>query len=602
MNEALGIRGLLADYRSGARAPADVIRAAHARAEHYDQPVWITLLDWDVVADFLRRLGDPGPERPLYGIPFAIKDNIDLAGTLTTAACPAFGYLPLRSAFVVERLLAAGAIPFGKTNMDQFATGLVGTRTPYGACRSVVDGRYISGGSSSGSAVAVAAGLVAFALGTDTAGSGRVPAAFNGIVGLKPSLGLLSGRGVLPACRTLDCVSLFTADAGDAAVVLAAAAAADPLDPYSRPAPAPARPSPPAAPPATRIGVPRPGQLDFFGDEAAAAAWAAALERARSLGFELVEIDLEPYREAARLLYEGPWLAERAAAVGDFVAAHPAEVDPVVGGVIAGGAAPSAVDAFRGLYRLAELRRTTAPDWTGTRAMLLPTAPTIYTPAEIAADPVGRNAVLGTYTNFVNLLDLCAVAVPADPRRDGLPFGVSLIAPRDCDELLLGLAATWLGEPVEPELAPPNPAAAPPAETVLLAVVGAHLSGQPLNGQLLAEGARLETSTRTAPLYRLYALAAADPAKPGLVQVSEDDGHAIEVEVWRLPAAGLGRLVAGVRPPLSIGAVALADGSSVPGFVCDPRVAQGDAREITAWGGWRAFLAGQAPAISGRTD
>ncbi|MGI8803798.1 MAG: allophanate hydrolase [Solirubrobacteraceae bacterium] len=583
MNEDLGIRGLLADYRSGGRVPAAVVRAAHERAEQSEQPVWITLLDWDVVAEYLAGLGeDTG--LPLYGIPFAVKDNIDLAGSLTTAACPAFGYLPDRSAFVVERLIAAGAIPLGKTNMDQFATGLVGTRTPYGACRSVIDGRYISGGSSSGSAVAVAAAIVSFALGTDTAGSGRVPAAFNGIVGLKPSLGRLSSRGVVPACRTLDCVSIFTLDAGDAGLVLAAASAPDPADPYSRPA-GPPRPAPSA------LGVPRPGQLDFHGDDAAAAAWRAAIEHAAGLGFELVEIDLAPYLAAARLLYEGAWLAERAAAVGDFVAGHPEAVDPVVGPIVAAGALPSAVDAFRGAYRLAELRRAARPDWARAAALLLPTAPTIYTHAEIAADPVGRNAVLGTYTNFVNLMDLCAVAVPGPPRSDGLPFGVSLIAPRDDDELVLRLASAWLGE----DPADPADRADPAPEKVRVVVVGAHLSGQPLNHQLTGLGADLERTTLTAPAYRLYALVGTDPAKPGLVRAAAaGGGRPIEVEVWRISPEGLGRLAAGVRPPLSIGDVALADGTSAPGFVCDSAVAL-DAVDITAHGGWRAYLAAPMP-------
>jgi allophanate hydrolase len=583
VNGVLGIRGLLAAYRSGERAPAEVLRSAHDRAEQYAQPVWISLLDWDAVAEYVARLGG-NARLPLYGVPFAIKDNIDLAGTLTTAACPAFGYLPRASAFVVARLIAAGAIPFGKTNLDQFATGLVGTRSPYGACRSVIDPRYIAGGSSSGSAVAVAAGLVSFALGTDTAGSGRVPAAFNGIVGLKPSGGRLSTSGVVPACRSLDCVSIFAGDVAGARLVFDAAAAVDPADPYSR---APRAAPPPPASRQPRLGVPG-GELDFCGDARARAAWAGALARAGALGATLVEIDLAPYVAAGRLLYEGAWIAERTAAVGEFVAAHPDDVDPVVGPIIAGGGEVRAVDAFRGAHRLAELRRCAAPDWERIDALLLPTAPTIYTEAEVAADPVGTSRRLGTYTNFVNLMELCAVAVPAG---DGLPFGVSLIAPRDADELVMRLAAAWLGEPPAPAAAPePEPE---PDDTVRVVVVGAHLSDQPLNWQLTDRGARLEACTRTAPVYRLYALDGAVPPKPGLVRA--DQGAPIEVEIWRLPAAGLGRLVADVEPPLSIGAVELADGSVVPGFVCDSEVAQ-TGREITAWGGWRAFLAAEAQA------
>jgi allophanate hydrolase len=603
----LGIRGLLADYRSGERVPVDVLRAAHARAGRSDQPAWITLLEWEAVAQYLDRLGPSGPQLPLYGIPFAIKDNIDLAGTPTTAACPEFARVPQTSAFVVERLIAAGAIPLGKTNMDQFATGLVGTRTPYGACRSVVDGRYISGGSSSGSAVAVAVGMVSFALGTDTAGSGRVPAAFNAIVGLKPSLGLISTSGIVPACRTLDCVSVFALDAADGALVYAAAAAYDPDDPYSRPAPAghaaPAPHTPSAG--SSRIGVPPAGQLEFFGDVQAAAAWEAALELARGLGWRLVEIDFAPFAAVARLLYEGGWIAERAAAVGEFVAAHPDAVDPVVGEIIGRGARASAVDAFRSAYRLAEHRRATERDWARIDALLLPTAPTIFTHEEIAADPLGTNARLGTYTNFVNLLDLCAIAVPAERREDGLPFGVTLIAPRDHDARLIDLAATWLGETATATAtATPSSVAAATASGVpgdaasggtLVAVVGAHLSGLPLNHQLADLGATLDRETRTAAIYRLYALSGAVPPKPGLVRVGRETGASIELEVWRIGHAGLGRLIGGVAAPLSIGAVELLDGSKVSGFVCDSRVTP-SARDITEWGGWRAFVAQEAAA------
>jgi len=591
----LGIRGLLADYQSGARVPVEVLRAAHTRARCSEQPVWIRLLDWDEVAAHLDRLGPLRSGLPLFGIPFAIKDNIDLAGAPTTAACPEFARQPLASAFVVERLIAAGAIPFGKTNMDQFATGLVGTRTPYGPCRSVVDGRYISGGSSSGSAVAVGEGLVSFALGTDTAGSGRVPAAFNGIVGLKPSLGLLSTSGVLPACRTLDCVSVFALDVGDAARVYAAAAAYDPDDPYSRGGPV-LRSEPEARGSRgrqARIGVPAPGQMDFFGDLQAAGAWAAALEHARGLGWRVVEIDFEPFATAGRLLYEGGWIAERAAAVGEFAAAHPDAVDPVVGEIVGRGAQTSGVDAFRSAYRLAELRRATAADWERVDALLLPTAPTIFTHEQVAADPAGTNAVLGTYTNFVNLLDLCAIAVPAGSRADRLPFGVTLIGSRDHDAPLIRLGATWLGETTSTAA----PAGRAPITETRLAVVGAHLSGLPLNHQLTDLGARLDRETRTAPIYRLYALRATVPPKPGLVRVGADEGSSIELEVWRISHAGLGRLIGGVGQPLSIGAVELLDGSSVPGFVCDSRVTR-TSRDITEWGGWRAFVAQEKVATS----
>ena len=438
------IQRLLASYREGAEDPARVVERAYERARSAAQPAWIALVAWDAVTAALARLRAAPADLPLYGIPFAIKDNIDLAGTPTTAACPAYSYVPDRSAFVVERLMAAGAIPIGKTNMDQFATGLTGTRTPYGACASVADPRYVAGGSSSGSAVVVADGTVPFALGTDTAGSGRVPAAFNAIVGLKPSLGRLSTSGVVPACRSLDCVSLLTADVAGAARLLDVAAGPDPGDPYSRvPPPAAAA----VARTGARIAVPRAGQLTFCGDGAAARAWERARDRALALGWERAEIDFEPFAEAAAMLYGGSRIAERYAAVGAFIAAHPREVDPVVRRIVMAGRDVSAADAFRDAHRLAELRRATRPVWEAADALLLPTAPTLYTAAEIAEEPVGRNALLGIYTNFANLLDLCAIAVPAGPREDGPAFGVSLVAPAGAERALLALAGRWRGEP-----------------------------------------------------------------------------------------------------------------------------------------------------------
>jgi allophanate hydrolase len=617
---AAGVGALLAAYVDGRLDPAEVVEAAYERAGAAGAPTWISLAPWAQVRARLAGLrggGGPGPDAPLWGVPFAIKDNIDLAGVSTTAACPAFATTPGRSAHVVERLVAAGAIPVGKTNLDQFATGLTGTRTPYGACASTADARYVSGGSSSGSAVAVADGTVPFSLGTDTAGSGRVPAAFNGIVGLKPSVGLVSTAGVVPASRSLDCVSVFAADVDGAARVLAVAAGVDPADPFSRPGAAWAAGAAAARGGAVRVGVPSPASLRFAGDDAAAGAWAAARAVAVRRGWELVEVDLEPHFEAAALLYEGPWLAERWLAIGAFVAAHPREVDPVVASVVAAGADVRGADVFAAMHRLAELRRATAPMWEDVDALLVPSTPTIYTHAEIADAPVERNAVLGTYTNFVNLLDLCAVAAPGPVRADGLPAGVTLIGPRGADMALCRLAAAWAGE------APPAaaaaaavwagegaPVAAGATHTVVaataaattadgsvpVAVVGAHLSGEPLNGQLTALGGRLLETTRTSAAYRLFALPGDGVARPGLVGGFIPEGDGIEAELWALSAEALGRLLVGIPAPLGIGTVTLADGRQVKGFLCEAAATAG-ARDITAFGGWRAYRAADVAGV-----
>jgi allophanate hydrolase len=587
------IERLLAGYRDGSQDPQEVVAHAYERARSASQPAWISLVSWADVRALLERLRAAPRDLPLYGVPFAVKDNIDLAGTATTAACPAYAYVPGRSAFVVERLIAAGAIPIGKTNMDQFATGLTGTRTPYGACASVADPRYAAGGSSSGSAVVVADGTVPFALGTDTAGSGRVPAAMNAIVGLKPSIGRLSTSGVVPACRSLDCVSILTADVCGAGRVLDVASGADPGDPYSR--------APPAAlagagerlaweAGGARLAVPRAGALEFFGDDGAARAWELACERAAALGWQLEEVDFEPFAEAARLLYDGPWVAERYAAVGAFIAAHPGDVDPSVRAVVMRGREVGAVEAFEGAQRLAELRAATRPVWERADALLAPTAPTLFTAAQIAEDPLACSARLGTYTNFVNLLDLCAIAVPAAARADGLPFGVQLIAPAGAERTLLTLAAHWCDER-------PGERRDPTADAVAVAVVGAHLSGEPLNHQLVGLGARLLKTTRTAPTYRLFELPGAVPSKPGLVGGAPAAGDGIEAEIWELGTEAFGRLVASVPPPLAIGTITLADGQLVKGYLCEADAVAG-ARDISAYGGWRAYRA--AAGISGR--
>ncbi len=542
-------------------------------------PVWISRLPRAEVLRLAREAAARGPAPgPLAGVPFAIKDNIDVAGLPTTAACPAFAYTPAVTAPVVQRLLDAGAVPLGKTNLDQFATGLVGVRSPYGIPVNPHDAAYIPGGSSSGSAVAVAAGLCSFALGTDTAGSGRVPAACNNLVGLKPTRGLLSTRGVVPACRSLDCVSIFARSVADAAAVFAAAAAFDPADAFSRPAKPPLveEPWPP------RIGVPRADQREFFGNRAARNLFDAALDRWRQRGARLVEVDFVPFFAAARLLYEGPWVAERYAAIGAFLEAQPEALHPVTRRIIEGGRALTAVAAFEASYRLADLRRQTEAVWSEVDALLTPTAGTVYTVAEVEADPVRLNSNLGYYTNHVNLLDQCALALPAGFLPDAVPWGVTLTAPAFCDDRLLRLGATFLDEPEPP------PALRPAGPTVRVAVCGAHLSGLPLNRQLTSRGARLVRATLTAPFYRLYALPGTQPPKPGLVRAAAGGG-AIEVEVWELPVAAYGSFVAGIPAPLGIGTLTLEDGDQVQGFLCEA-AAVGAAQEVTEFGGWRTYI------------
>jgi allophanate hydrolase len=592
------IERLLEAYRSGAARPADVIAEACARIAKDDSPVWITKVPREQAIARARAL-EGSLELPLAGIPFAVKDNIDVGGMLTTAGCPSYAYTPARSAFVVDRLLEAGAVLLGKTNLDQFATGLVGARSPYGACSSVFDSHYISGGSSSGSAVAVASGEVSFALGTDTAGSGRVPAAFNNIVGWKPTRGRISKAGVVPACRSLDCVSVFARTCADARLVDRVAAQFDAADPFARPsrdAAAAWRARPP------RIGVPRPDQREFFGHRATATCFEQAIARCANAGAEIVLVDYEPFAEAARLLYQGPWVAERYAAVGEFLASASEDANPVVRDIILKGGRISAADAFQGAYRLATLARASEPAWRVMDVLLLPTAPAIFTHQEIAADPVGRNSQLGAYTNFVNLLDLAAAAVPAGFRSDGLPFGVSLIAPAFMDAALLALAGqvhAWTGGTCggdrEAVPVPPSASSEAPPGCILVAVVGAHLTGQPLNSQLTTRGAVLAATRRTAADYRLFALAGTHPPKPGLRRDPGFAGFGIEVEVWAVPEMEFGGFVALVPPPLAIGNVQLDSGEWVKGFVCEPAGFAG-AIEITEFGGWRAWLHSRAAA------
>jgi len=543
-------------------------------------PVWISLVPREKALARAHEV-ENSSLLALAGMTFAVKDNIDVAGMPTTAGCPAYAYTPASSATVVQRLVDAGAILIGKTNMDQFATGLVGTRSPFGACSSVYDERYISGGSSSGSAVAVAKGHVTFALGTDTAGSGRVPVAFNNLIGLKPTRGLLSTTGVVPACRTLDCVSILASNCLDAHKVWNAAKGPDSRDPFSR-EPRTGEDAAPWLNARFRFGVPRTEQLEFFGDEEAKALYAKAVGRIEQIGGQKVEIDFSVFRSAADLLYEGPWVAERLAAIQSFVQNHSAEMNPVVRGIIAGGNRFTAVDAFQAEYRLLDLCCAALSQWSTMDVLVLPTTGTIYTHEQVAADPVKMNTNLGYYTNFVNLMVLAAVAAPAGFRSNGLPFGISFIGPAFSDEALLALAHRYLG------------GKAPLLERipgcVNLAVVGAHLSGQLLNSQLTQRGARLKKTCRTAPGYRLYALAGSKPARPGLARDDQFQGSGIEVEVWTIPEDQFGSFVAEVPEPLGIGNVMLDSGESVKSFICEPYALAGST-EITQFEGWRAYLA-----------
>ncbi len=576
---------LLGDYRAGRRRPSEVAEAVGTAAAATEEPVWISLVSQQELEARGRALDRADPELPLYGIPFGVKDNIDVAGMETTAACPSYAQVANAHAPVVQALLDAGAMLVGKTNMDQFATGLVGTRSPYGALSSVFAADRVSGGSSSGSAVAVALGLVPFTLGTDTAGSGRVPAAFNGLVGVKPTRGLLSTRGVVPACASLDCISIFTRNVADAALVLDVACEFDPDDVWSR-----------LARPSTRarrgvVGVPEPGQA-VPDDDGARGAWSAARARVGET-WTPEQVDVSPLLAAAPLLYD-VWVAERTAALGAFVATRPTGLDPIVASIIARGAAVPAVAAFEAMHRVAELRRAAEGIWQRVDALVLPTASIHPTHAQVDSDPVAINDRLGRFTNFANLLDMAAVALPAEKRADGLPFGITLFGPAGEDRRLLELGAEWLGEQAFAEsawgeIAPGGQAPEEPSpEEVELAVVGAHMDGLALNPQLTLRGARLVRRTLTAPHYRLYALDGCDPPRPGLVRV-RNDGMSVEAEVWRLARTALGSLLAEIHRPLGLGRIDLEDGTSVIGFLCEG-YAVDESRDITHHGGWRGYL------------
>lgn len=527
---------------------------------------------------------------PLFGVPFAVKDNIDVAGWPTTAACPAFTFTAEKDAFVVAQLKAAGAIVIGKTNLDQYATGLVGTRSPFGAVCNTFDADYVSGGSSSGSASVLARGLVAFSLGTDTAGSGRVPAGFNNMVGLKPTKGWFSASGVVPACRLNDTISVFALTVEDAFIVASIAGGYDADDAYSRHNPHTAPASMKAHP-----DFAIPANPEFFGDAAAEGAWDQALEALLASGATLHPIDFTPFEKLAEQLYYGPWVAERTVAVGEMIN-RPEEMDPVVHGIVSSGLKYSAVQAYEAEYLRAELTRQIQQTLAQFDALVVPTSPTIHTLEEMKQEPVHYNSHFGYYTNFTNLADLAALALPAPFRNDDLPAGITLIAPAWHDRALADFGLRWQQQMALPlgatGRAQPAVHAALPVSTdhVRVAVVGAHLTGMPLNFQLTTRQAVLVEETQTARCYRLFALLDGPIKKPGLMRAEQ--GSAITVELWDIPLARFGEFVAEIPAPLGIGSLTLANGRVVKGFICEGS-ALNSALEITEFGGWRNWLATQ---------
>jgi len=591
------LAGVRARYEAGL-TPAQLMQELRNKALEFDSyNVFIRLLNETELAPYLERLSQMDKSScPLWGIPFVMKDNIDLAGIPTTAACEAFTYTPDQSAVVVQQLINLGALPVGKANLDQFATGLNGTRSPWGACGNSFDPSLVSGGSSSGSAVSVALGLASFSLGTDTAGSGRIPACFNNLVGVKPSRGLLSASGVVPACRSLDCVSIFALHCDDANTVLAAAEGHDELDGYSRHNPYDNQQHTYGRyKGALALGIVADEQLKFFGDKHYEAAYQSTIATLRDSGITLVEIDYSPFDEAARLLYEGPWVSERYVATLPLIKENPEAMFPVVRDIISGGETPSAAELFKAQYRLQDLRKRCAAIVDSVDALLTPTAGALFTIKQMLDKPVQHNSELGYYMNFVNLLDMAAIAVPTSFTDNGLPFGITLSAPAFSDRRLLSIAnriheaadvslgATGLTKPAQ------SNAVATRTDLMPLVVCGAHLQGLPLNHQLVERGATLLEKTQTKDCYRLYALESGTVKRPALIRV-DNEGAAIDVEVWQIPTVEVGSFLANVPAPLGLGRVQLSDGRELTGFIAEPAALTG-AKDITALGGWRAYVA-----------
>ncbi|MFT7058687.1 MAG: allophanate hydrolase [Pseudorhodobacter sp.] len=587
------IPALHAAYASGVTAEHVVAQVFSRIAEVGDPAIFLAMPSEDVAKAEARALGAFDPAKPLWGVPFAVKDNIDVAGYPTTAACPAFAYTPHKDAFVVAQLRAAGGIFIGKTNLDQFATGLVGVRTVYGAPLNSIDPSIVPGGSSGGSGVAVGHGIVALALGTDTAGSGRVPAALNNIVGLKPTLGALSASGVVPACRSIETISIFALTVSDAHAAFQVCSVYDPEDAFAR---AVAVPDICAAGRAPTIGIPSANSLKFMGDAVQAASFANSVELLHAKGAEIREIDFAPFYDVAQMLYDGAWVAERYTVIEDLLKTNPEAILSVTRQIICKAETLSAADAFRGIYRLKELARAAEPALAGVDMLCVPTIPTFYSVADLEADPITPNSNFGTYTNFVNLLDMCGIAVPTPPRTDGRPGGVTLLAKAGQDSAIAAVALQLeaagdrtLGATKWPYVAPPVLPKAP-VTTITLAVCGAHMSGLPLNHQLKDRGCTFLTTTKTSDAYRLFALAGGPPYRPGLVRTTPGAGAEIAVELWDMPLAHVGSFLKGIPAPLGLGTITLATGGAVQGFICEA-IAAADAQDITETGDWRAYIA-----------
>ena len=594
---SLNITALHERYRNGLLSPETLIAGITAKIKSFEEHnIWIHLLNEDELEVYLSKLQGKGPDDlPLYGIPFAIKDNIDLLDVRTTAACPEFSYLPEENAFAVQLLIDAGAIPIGKTNLDQFAAGLVGTRSPYGAVKNGFNPDYVSGGSSSGSAVAVALGLVSFSLGTDTAGSGRVPAAFNNLVGLKPTKGRISTSGLVPACRSLDCITILALNPDDASTVFSIVDCYDPTDIYSRDR------IDHTVDKLDKVGVPDSSSLKFFGNKDYEKLFNDFVNQISSgtdskEKYEIVKIDFTPFIKTANLLYQGPWLAERYAAIEDLIENNPNALFPVTKDIVLPAKNIGAVETFKKLYELQALKKETDKILEQVDFVVTPTVGTKYKIEEVNNEPIKLNSNLGYYTNFMNLLDYAAIAIPAGFDKDDFPFGVTLFSEAFTDFELLEQAKNFLDEKFmkmganDFEWVPKEVSNTGNQDeaTIDLAVCGAHLSGMPLNHQLTDNNAVLIKATKTEAAYKLYALAGELPLRPGLVKDS-DNGKSIELEVWRMLLTDLGKFMINIPSPLGIGKAILEDGVEVNSFICESYAIE-DAEDITEFGGWRNYI------------